>query len=156
MTTLKDKLQTYVDSWVQLGAPALLERFVLRNGREYIAAPFHGERMPAKECFRNALLYRPTNLELLYVEGFALAPRLPMPIHHAWTVDPKTSKVIDPTWKEPEACQYLGVPFNRREAWKIAEENGYYGLFAPSEMLNLTLLFARDPELKTLLKGVKP
>lgn len=46
-----------------------------------------------------------------YVEGYAYSQiDFCVPIHHAWCVD-EYGNVVDPTWSEPSAGVFAGVPF---------------------------------------------
>lgn len=112
---LRENLTDLRDNFKMLGGNAawLLYDFVLRYGKPYLAATLpkrYVRRMP-KACFYNArtLVLRAKGLE--YCEGYALRPNLGLPMHHAWAVKGET--VIDPTWSEPETCEYLGITFDR-------------------------------------------
>lgn len=88
------------------------------------------ELMEPKQCFSNAsaqvIHRRGLGLELRYVEGFVISPRVAIPIHHAWVLE--NDRVVDPTlgWR-PQAT-YLGVEFTPTFLSKQLLKNGYYGL----------------------------
>lgn len=144
----REILQKNIDMYAQIGHPAIIERFVLRNGKEFKGSPFTGRRWKAKECFRNATINQAYGT---YVEGYAFRPSIGLPILHAWCV--KDSKVIDGTLDAPETCFYIGVEFPEKEVWKVLNETGYYGLLDPM-MINTKLIFEMDPELKAITEQI--
>lgn len=86
---------------------------VLKYGRIYQFQPKPNKfkwRIP-KLCYKNSrdLVVRSKNL--IYVEGYALNSKVPVPILHAWCVRPNSDIVIDVTteWFD----EYLGIPFTR-------------------------------------------
>lgn len=60
-----------------------------------------------KQCYWNCqeLVFKRKNLT--YVEGYAIAPQVSIPVAHAWLLTPE-GYVIDPTW-HPLGIVYLGV-----------------------------------------------
>jgi len=147
--TLREILQETVDTWAKIGAPAVMERFVLRNGKDMEPMPRIGKRMTPKECFSNATHYLQRNPGT-YVEGYVLRPGL-IPIHHAWVeID---GKAMDPTLEDAEECSYVGVPFETKVLHGELVKNGVYGLL-DTGMINLDLIFRLDPELKAIMEGV--
>jgi hypothetical protein len=108
--------------------PFIGARFVARFGRAYAPAPFKGKRGPMGFCYMNAFRYCKLKSSqargLVYVEGYATSRTLWLP--HAWVADPKTSKVIDPTWSNTE--RYFGVPFSLRTVERIVSDQNHYGL----------------------------
>ncbi|WP_276117994.1 hypothetical protein [Pararhizobium qamdonense] len=64
----------------------------------------------AKNCYANATAYALTNSDLMYAEGYAIEPELPIPIQHAWLVD-RSGTVIDPTWRDANHHVYFGIAF---------------------------------------------
>lgn len=113
---IKENLTTLRDNFKSLGGNCtwLLYDFLLRYGKLYGGEPLprrYVRRMP-KACFYNAreLVIRAKGLT--YCEGYAMRASLPLPIHHAWAVKGET--VIDPTWSDPEKCEYLGITFDRK------------------------------------------
>lgn len=88
------------------------EELVLNCGTLMKAKPLprnikHGS---PKQCYWNCqeLVYKRKNLT--YVEGYAIAPEVSIPVAHAWLINPE-GDVIDPTWN-PLGTVYLGVPFS--------------------------------------------
>lgn len=146
---LKEVLENQVKSWSAVGSPAILERFVLRNGREYTPQPFTGKRMTAKECFTNAAIKAYS--DQTYVEGFAMREGIEFPIHHAWLAD-KGGNVIDPTWIDPEKCQYFGIPIDHEELWDELARTGFYSILVPGEMFNFEWMVQKDPGIKEWMK----
>lgn len=63
-----------------------------------------------KQCYWNCqeLVFKRKNLT--YVEGYAIAPQVSIPVAHAWLLTPE-GYVIDPTWN-PLGIVYLGVPLS--------------------------------------------
>jgi hypothetical protein len=109
LTSLRDAFKTFRGNCVWL-----LYDFLLRYGKVYEGKPFpkrYVQRTP-KACFYNArgLVLAAKGLE--YCEGFVARIDLPIPIHHAWAVREET--VIDPTLRDPEKCEYLGISFPRQ------------------------------------------
>ncbi|MBV7518960.1 hypothetical protein [Ensifer sp. ENS12] len=66
----------------------------------------------ARDCFNNATAYAAVRDDVLYAEGYALEPELPLPVQHAWLVD-RHGQVIDPTWKDTRDHAYFGIAFKR-------------------------------------------
>jgi hypothetical protein len=147
-------LDEQVFNWGRLGHPALIERFVLRNGTLYdgCARPKGVRRGQMKECFRNSANAVFRNQGWAYCEGIAVSSSLMFPIHHAWCV--KDDKVIDLTWEDPADCVYFGVTFDVGELAEQIAINGVYGLFDTGRGLNSVLMFARDPELEAIVREV--
>ena len=61
-----------------------------------------------KSCYYNCQQLVFTHEELIYVEGYALAHDLNLPLSHAWLMN-SNGDAIDPTWETPGAA-YFGVP----------------------------------------------
>lgn len=152
MASACDALKQQVEAWRLLGRLPLLDEFILRNGKPYIAAKYRGARGEPNLCFKNAFNLLSVRPHLLYVEGYAIRPNLGLLIHHAWLADPKTQEVIDPTWEYPQVCDYFGVPFSYDEVLLEVLGNGMYGLLTPCEMANDKLMWARDPGLKAIFE----
>lgn len=138
---IKAHLEQEYENWKKLGHPAVMQRFVLRNGRQYKAAPYTGKRLPKKECFSNAAHLRTGD----YVEGYATRPDIGILIHHAWCV--KDGVVIDPTWDRPEECQYFGVKFTQAVLYKELIRLDHYGLLDTPRGLNIKFMLQIDPKL---------
>lgn len=104
-----------------------MEDFVLQEGREFIAAkrPKGVRKQRDKLCYQNSLHLMLSNLELIYVEGYAI--HLGIPVHHAWCVTPD-GVVVDPTWKHPEKGVYIGVPFAWDYISHVITTTGTYGV----------------------------
>jgi hypothetical protein len=86
------------------------EQVVLIHGREYTPRllPKKYRRGFPGRCFQNAIELARRD-DLVYVEGFAGRVG-PIPLLHAWCVEPRSNFVIDPTWVEELGTTYLGVP----------------------------------------------
>lgn len=66
-----------------------------------------------KKCYWNCHKLTLKREDLTYVEGFAIASQVPMPVAHAWLLTAE-GEAIDPTWKVPGVV-YLGVALST--AW---------------------------------------
>lgn len=155
MSNLRDYLQQMATNWARLGAPALMERFIVRNGDEY-----EGRRLPKgykrgtpKECYSNAARLVFDKPGLRYVEGYVWRNDLPLAIQHAWCIDAK-GRVIDVTLKDPERCQYMGIACIRGELWEELQKTGYFGLLDSGFGLNTDWMFKIDPDLKDIAEGI--
>lgn len=144
---IREYLEQMVKGLESIGHPAIMERFVLRNGKEFVAQPFTGLRATPKECFSNA-----THLHVgTYVEGYTMRRDLPLAFHHAWRVE--NGKVIDNTLQRPEECEYMGVEIEFRELMRELDRNRVYGIL-DTGMVNFEFMFKRDPELKTIAEKI--
>jgi hypothetical protein len=147
---LRDEIQKVAETWAKIGRPALIEHFVLRNGRVYEPCGLIGERRAPKACFQNASRFALEHKDCRYVEGYAMSPGIWFPIHHAWIeID---GKAMDNTWRDPLECEYFGVPFDVGVLRDELLRNKVYGLF-DNGMINTDLLFRIDPELKRFLEA---
>jgi hypothetical protein len=155
MTALRAYLQQMADNWAQLGAPALMERFILRNGDEYEGRPLpKGYKLGTpKECYCNAATLVFQRPGLRYVEGYVWREGLPLAIQHAWCIDAK-GRVIDNTLQDTERCQYMGIGVIRAELWEELQKTGYYGLLDTGMGLNTNWMFRIDPDLKDIVEGI--
>jgi len=152
---LKENLTNTVESWEKLGHPAILERFVLRNGRAFKPRDRIGRRKKASLCFMNAAHFVFANLSkgAKYVEGYAMDKKIGWPIHHAWvTLDGKTA--MDPTLNA-EHYDYYGVEIDTDMLRKELLRNKVYGVLDTGYGMNTEFMFKVDPELETIVKNVK-
>ena len=111
----------------RVGPYETAEAFLLKHGREWPWAPLPTRVNfgVAKACFHNALtlaIRRPTTV--VYAEGWAMAI---IPIRHAWCVDIKTGRVVEPTLRDP-ASEYFGVAFDLSFVHRIIWQQGYFGV----------------------------
>lgn len=140
--------------WEKLGNPSLLSRFVLRNGTVRAGRPRPDgiRKEKDKECFANAtrLSLYGLSSKYRYVEGLA-ACSLGFPILHAWCED-AAGNVIDPTWREPEKCSYMGVVITASELQYSMLKHEVYGVLETGVGFNMDFMLARDPELITILE----
>jgi hypothetical protein len=152
---LKENLTSFRDAFKQMGGSCawLLYDFVLRYGKVYRAGPLPKRyvRRTPKACFYNArrLVLAAKGLE--YCEGYAIRAKIPLPIHHAWAVKGET--VIDPTWGEPETCEYLGITFDRRYLVYPLRYSGQ--LLTAYETLRVEFLKELFPEYMSTLEAAK-
>jgi hypothetical protein len=104
-------------------------RFMLDHGRSFEFGPdsFAGKRDPAQECFRNAAVRALWDDSVTYVEGYV---QVVVALEHAWLIDNKTGRVIDPTIRKRGGAEgYFGVPIKRDYLRKTINRNKYYGVF---------------------------
>lgn len=76
-------------------------------------------------CYANCQRLVLKNRSLTYVEGYAMAAGVSLPLHHAWLLD-TDGYVIDPTW-EPFGCCYLGIPLSTawvKSIWNSRKQQG--------------------------------
>jgi len=144
MNDVEKTLTEYVKTVDRIGHPAMLENFVLKHGRAYQQAPLADLSLqgPARMCFRNATIAALDRFGGIYTEGFAIAPGLGIPIHHAWlTID---NAAVDVTWNYT-GCSYFGIEFPNSDVRYWTVHNGYYGILS-GEMINVDLMRERDPD----------
>lgn len=92
------------------------EDFLLQHGRWFAILPFPCRQVTqgaVKACFGNALM-RSVLYGYRYIEGYAMAPKIGLPIHHAWNAD-KDWNLIDSTWMNT-GLAYYGVEFSAGRA----------------------------------------
>lgn len=77
----------------------------------------------ARDCFNNATAYAAVRDDVLYAEGYALEPELPLPVQHAWLVD-RQGNVMDPTWKDTRDHAYFGIAFKQEFVREQLSKNG--------------------------------
>jgi len=155
MHALHQQLKATAEQWAMLGAPALCERFVLRNGKEFDGAkrPKKYRRREMKQCFMNTTHLVSENGDLRYVEGFAMAKDFPFVFLHAWAID-ANDQVIDVTLRNPENYLYMGVVLTRLELHKELRKLEVYGLMDQGMGLNAEWMFRVDKELQAEVEAV--
>jgi len=149
--TLRDILQQNVDMWERLGHPALLERFVLRNGKDYQPAKRIGRKGEAKACFSNSHIFMLKHGGS-YVEGYTVVPDMNFPVHHAWvtmTGEDAMDKTLDAAGRE-----YIGIKFDKAFVVKETARHDRYGMLDTGIGLNWRLMFEIDPELREIVERV--
>lgn len=102
------------------------ESWLLKHGRTWTPAPLPADvaRGNMGQCFMNAAKLALVRHDLTYVEGIAFSL---IPCLHAWCVD-RRGFVVDPTWKDPEKCQYFGAPFKRKFLGMFLYKSKQFGL----------------------------
>ena len=68
------------------------------------------ERGIPKSCYWNCQQLLKEYPELIYCEGYALAPDVFIPLRHAWLINAQR-EIIEPTWGDNDSV-YLGIPFS--------------------------------------------
>jgi len=153
---LKRMLRLFEDkSWQPSGPfsgwqpPGLFSmREIVDHGRPYIGiSRLKGYRKRKdKQCFSNAADLALTERGT-YVEGYASLPAGGGPIHHAWiTLD--GVHAIDPTWRDPVNCHYVGIAFPKDIVARYCMSEGYLVPLltdgAPSAALRALLAMASE------------
>lgn len=152
--SLPEMLRREIDNWEQLGHPALLQRFVLRNGKAFTPRRRWVRKGEAKACYMNAAHVTLRHKKAIYVEGYAVSKSLRlMPFHHAW-VTFSGDGAIDPTLNAFD-YEYFGVTFDRDTLRHELKTNGVYGILDPGLGLNIGLMFRTDPELEQICNAIR-
>lgn len=85
-----------------------------------------------RECFTNAFhLAHQHPRRYIYVEGYAVAHQIPLPLLHAWCVERRTGLVVDPTWAD--GVEYYGIPLKLGYVWKTLAAKGTYSVLDNQE-----------------------
>jgi hypothetical protein len=120
MTEVQQQVIDYLEQWKAMKSTMSIasefhykgmEHFLLDNGQWYEPQPW-AHTVPTgapKQCFGNAMILGAWK-GLRYVEGIAVAERVPFPVHHAWNLDAE-GRLIDNTWLNLGAA-YFGVEFS--------------------------------------------
>ena len=103
------------------------EELVLECGKVMEPKPLPKtiKRGQPRICYANCQRLVLKNRSLTYVEGYAMAQGVSIPLHHAWLLD-ANGYVIDPTW-EPFGCCYLGIPLATswvKSIWHSRKQKG--------------------------------
>lgn len=158
-------LDKTIAGWETMGVHSMLERFVRRNGRAGHPSALPKGVRPGKPnlCFMNAAQSviwdgsRPKalqDLDLTYVEGYAMRPSVGIPLHHAWLESP-SGEVLDLTWRNPEGCLYWGVSVSTDDLRFTLMRTGVYGVLDLGHRLNHEFMFAHDPDLELIITAAQ-
>jgi hypothetical protein len=103
------------------------EELVLECGRVMKPKPLpkNVKRGQPRLCYANCQRLVLKNRSLTYVEGYAMAAGVSIPLQHAWLLD-ADGYVIDLTW-EPSGCCYLGIAFQTawvKSIWNSRKQKG--------------------------------
>jgi len=153
MSNIQTHLTELVNGFERVGHPAVMERFILRNGKLRHGAPYKGKMGKPKNCFHNATHLMMDDTKLKYEEGYVMIPGIPLANHHAWCVDPK-GIVLEPTIPNAERYTYMGVHIEEKELWKQLATNEVYGVLDTGRGVNTSFVFKHDPELKKIVDEV--
>lgn len=82
---------------------------------------------PLGECYSNAARAVMDRPSWTYVEGYACAPTVAIPMPHAWAID-ADGVLVETTWDKPGA-HYFGLAFERRALFEHLASVGWYGVF---------------------------
>lgn len=158
MTQLERHITAIRDGMKQLGAGISYDDFILRNGRA-----FQGRKLPArytlkfpKMCYWNSYVLVRKSKRLRYCEGYVGRVDMPIPIQHAWAIDP-LDRVVDVTlqdWETGESAsheaEYFGIVFEREHLDPSRKGSGL--LWHYSGVPNIELWYKIDPGFKELLE----
>ena len=111
-----------------------ISEFILRHGRVFEWKPFPAQltRGAPRQCYLNATLLAFRSAGYIYVEGYAVAPNLGMPVEHAWCITALRGVVVDPTWES--GSDYFGVPFRTEYLRRVVRTRRSYGVLYNPEM----------------------
>ena len=102
------------------------EELVLDCGREFNQFSTQNiERGIPKSCYWNCQQLLKKYPELIYCEGYALAPDILIPLKHSWLIN-KQQEIIEPTWDANDSI-YLGIPLNTLWFQSILDERSAQG-----------------------------
>lgn len=146
-------VEHFIEMLEKIGHPAIMERFVVRNGKSFGGAPYKGKRGTPKLCFMNAYKMSVAN-NWPYYEGYLVLPNVQLPIHHAWCVD--NGQVVDPTIDRPEECSYIGVHIDRGTLDSEMLKHKVYGVLDTPKGVNANLFFRLDPQLQQVVEQKFP
>lgn len=82
------------------------------------------------ECYKYAYNAAAENPNLIYCEGYACPPDIPIPVMHAWCIDKYTHEIWDPTWLTERTADavYCGLPFSFLFVIQVILKNKVYGV----------------------------
>lgn len=107
----------------------------------------HAQKRPKQglkqQCFYNAF-HLAIETGLHYVEGYAVAGHLPLPLEHAWCVD-DAGLIYDPTWDN--GTHYFGMAFQPQQLEAIHHITDVHSVFSNLWRLRCMTL----PEIRQLL-----
>jgi hypothetical protein len=128
MSDMLNYLQAMKNMTLKMRMPAI-EAIVLEHGKPFIPPvcprPHGIPKGKVHECFRNSYHLAQT-MFWTYVEGFAIASGVPIPLHHAWVVD-HHGNVIETTWKDA-GVEYYGIPLDLKFVNAVMLDTLHYGV----------------------------
>lgn len=142
---IRKALHDQTTLWDKIGHFDAIAHFSLLHGTERTGSPLPAGvgLMARKECFRNATLLS-LRSGIKYAEGYAIREDLQIPMHHAWCVTP-AGQVVDPTWRDPHMCHYIGIEIEAQKAADIAARLEYYSLLAGPTGFNFDVMEELKP-----------
>jgi hypothetical protein len=153
------------------------EEYVLEHGRSFSSGRLTPDQRETyewalthsncscevKQCFANACeLVLLGSDALQFVEGFAIHPPVPLPVHHAWVC--LDDRVIDVTWRKrrpkgkwvvgtyPSDWQYFGVCFDTEYVRHVVVQSDHYCSMLDNPWLGWPLLRGEDARLEASRK----
>lgn len=156
MHDIEQVLQKQVSGFASIGHPALVERFTLAKGKVYdtkrkLSLWPEKNLMTPKQCFQNAADLVVLDSTLEYVEGYAMREDFGFPFQHAW-VESADGHFTDPTLRNADQYQYIGVPWSCDDLWAEIERTKVYGLYDLGVCINLEFLLKHMPQLREDVK----
>jgi len=140
---VREALRNRADLFEKIGHYSLLERIVLKHGKDGAAFKHQLGKGEVRACFMNATHLVIADRHLRYCEGFAMKETLALPLQHAWVLD-GMDNVIDTTWDYEPGTTYLGIVFSHKQLCDLMRHQKVYGLFDTGIMLNVPLLETID------------
>jgi hypothetical protein len=151
---LKDILKQEIKMWDKIGHPAIMQKYVLDNGRAFNKVELSDRLGKPKLCFMNAAHEVWDNPDYEYVEGYMILSTIPILIHHAWVYDKKRNVAIEVTTKDVGDA-YYGVTFSKSDLNKWLLKSGVYGILDTGVGLNIELMKKYLPDEKKQLTNAK-
>jgi hypothetical protein len=151
---IKAILKQEIKMWDKIGHPAIMQKYVIDNGKQFKNVELSDKLGKPKLCFMNAAHEVWNNPDLEYVEGYMILSSIPILIHHAWVYDKVRKVAIEVTTKDVGA-DYFGVVFDRSELNRWLLKNGVYGILDTGMGINVELMKKYLPTEKQQLTNRK-
>lgn len=122
MEQFQNNSQAYVFHVAGLTTPPLAFQVLHAKGQVFYPGPEPEHYGPMGDCYHNAWHYALEH-DLHYVEGYAIAGQIAIPIEHAWCVDDQ-GRVHDNTWRDGHS--YFGMAFKSESLDELQGQIGYH------------------------------